>query len=705
MPNLKTISCIIIICLFTNTLIAQKNISEKGHDVIVNINAPTKTGIVIAGSSITWGGGNLCDGFSGEVVDYITSDLSTVVMSDQMDYPQGAEKFLNPKQYKGLGMRLINQNSKVEFDLYGDEIAICQTILRTADYGVMQVKADGKVIGRFSNHNPTTGQDQQTFTGTGKQIKFQLDHATTYAHEVKLNGEFVQGNIYTGGWSRSAPENPGYLIVRKLDEQQKPIHYIWFREPPGKNAKITVKYKYGKVIMFEGSTVGQTSSDEVNESNYGEGGTSFDPASPAILSSGMEYRYIDKDAFWIHKFTEHKMRHFEIEIIDGANPYFIINFASNRYHDFMNAGIGGWSLARLLDGDGIHDYPGFFQYFLPDIIVNESATNDDWAFGERKLKRTLTGLGEKEVKELWALELDRITYQKETNDFSARVNTGLISKIDAFSLSCPQIIGSEIVAGDIIRIGNYHGDNKQVACREIATVELIKGTVSWLEPLTPDQIINVESYNDLVGKECSVRDLSGYQVEYEQLIENLQKIASHTQFLITQPGLSNYRMRQLWGYEIIHRRLSAKYHNVSTIEITDWLQAFQDGNISGDSTTIIKANGSVSYILPWKGHWQGFEVWVDNKNVYGKDCYIDGGYGYSVDQNKFGVALNIEKAYDKSHTVERYMQLVFTKNAPVKGSIKVIKADAVWSGDFCHTNETGAYIYGQIYKGKLSQSH
>ncbi len=704
---IKTLSLIFNICLFTSTVIAQNSISEKGieYSTIDKVNAPTKTGIVIAGSSITWGGGNLCDGFSGEVVDYIMTDLSTFVMGDQMKYPQGVKKFLNSKQYKGLGMRLNNLNSKVEFDLFGDEISICQSILRTSNYGVMQVKADGKVIGRFTNRNPTIGQDQQLFIGTGVKLKFQLDHSATYSHKVEIDGRLIQGNIYTGGWSRSAPDNPGFLIIRKLDKLQRPVHYLWFKEPPEPGAKITVKYKFGKVIMFEGSTVGQTNSDEENESNYGEGGTSFDPASPAILSSGMEFRYLDKDAFWNHKFNEQKLRHFEIEIIDGVNPYFIINFASNRYHNFMNAGIGGWSLARLLDGDGIHDYPGLFQYFLPDVIVNESATNDDWAFGERKLKRLLTELKEKEVKELWALELNRVTYQEKTRDYSVSVNTGLISNIDAFSLSCPQIIGSGIVVGDIIRIGNYYGDNRQVACREIATVDLINGIVSWLEPLATDRILNVGIFDDLIGKECSVRDLSDYQKEYEYLIEKMQKIAPHTKILITQPGLSNYRMRQLWGYEIIHRRLAAKYLNVSTIEVTDWLQDFQNGNISSDSTIIIKANGNKHFTLPWKGHWQGFEVWVDNKNVYGTDCYIDGGYGYSVDQTKSGTALNIENSYDKRHIVKKNMQLVFTKNVPLEGSIRVIKADAVWSEDFCHTNKTGAYIYGQIYKSKLSQSH
>lgn len=699
---LKKYLLIILLSLVVLETEAQSSDSTKPGIVSGDVHEiRTKTGIVIAGSSITWGGGNLTDQFSGKVVDYIMNELSTVCLCNQMKYSRGSEEFLNTKQYKGLGMRINHLNSKVEFDLSGDEIAICQTILRTASFGVMQVKADGKVIGTFANHNPTTGQGMQSFTGDGKQVKFLLNHPATYAHEVNIDNKRIEGNIYTGGWSRKAPPNTGYLIIRKFNEQKQPVHYIWFKKAPAQGAIITVKYKYGRIIAFEGSTVGQTTSDEINESPYGEGGVTLNTTSPAVHSSGLEFRYIDKSAFWIHKFTEKKKRHFEIEIIDGDYPYFIINYASNRFHDFMNAGIGGWKLEWLMNEDGINDFEGFFRYFQPDVIINEFATNDDWDYGERKLKRVLTGLSEKDVKDLWTLELDQVAYQKSTNDFTVRVCTGLISGISEFSLTCPQIVGSTVAKGGIIRIGNYHGDNHQVVCKEISTVDLKKGKVTWLEPFIPGQILNAATYNDLVGKECSVRNLSGYQNQYEQLIQNIQKISPQTQILITQPGLSNYRMRQLWGYEIIHRKLAAEYHNVGTIEVTDWLYDFQQGNISGASCYNVKADGSNTYNLPWKGHWQGFEVWVGNENVYGKNCYVDGGLGYSVDQNATGAALNIVKGYEKSYISNKNMKLVFTENVPDDGIIRVVKADSTWSVDYCHTNKTGAFVYGQIYISRL----
>ncbi len=687
---------LIILLFFFYTSTAQESTPESKTSK--KQSARSKTGIILAGSSITWGDGSIRSRFSGKVVDFMLSGLSSILMCNEMSYSTDPVDFSNPGQYKGMGKKITGLHGRVSFDLFGDEIAVCQAVLRTHDFGVMTVRADGEIIGTFTNKNITLGSDKQEFTGDGLKVKFKLNYPYTYDHNVRVGGKRINGRIYDGGWSRKSPENASYLVVRKLNENKEPVHYIWFKHPPAKGEKITVRYKYGKVIMFEGSTVGQTTSDEINESDYGEGQTAFDTTKPAVLSSGLEYRCIDKRAFWIHKFTESRTRHYEIEITGGVNPYFIINFASNRYHDFMNAGIGGWSLKKYLDHDGINDYNTIFGQFLPDVIVMECATNDDWDYGGRKLKRVVSGLTEEEVKRLWTLELDRITYRPSSKDYEVRFCTGIIDAIDKYSLTCRQVRGSDVKPGDIIRIGTYHGDNRQVVCREITGVDTVKGRVSWLQPLNAGQILNAGSLEYLVGAECSVRDLSGYRRLYEEMIRKLQKIAPQAQLLIAQPGLSNYWWRQLWGYGIIHRELCAEFENVHTIEVTDWLQEFQSHNITGRSYIEIQADGSKEYELPWEGIWQGFQVWIGDREVYGRDCYIEGGAGYAVDQEGHGSELNLTRGYDKSHRITKNMRLVFTCNAPEKGTIRVVRADSIWSPDLCHTNEeTGAYIYGQIY--------
>jgi len=671
--------------------------------------AVPRTGIVLAGSSITWGtggtweAGSIQDRFAGAVVRYLLTELSTTILPGEMTFRGDTSLFRNKLLWQGKGIKLTGTDASVEFDLYGDELALCQAALRTSAYGIMEVTADGEVVGQFSNHN-SPGTGEQTFTGDGTTVKFMLDHAATYDHEVTVDGTPVRGTIYNGGWTRQVPENPGYLIIRKLDGQHLPKHCLWFRDPPAAGEKIHIRYQYGRIIAFEGSALGQLHSDEENECPYGEGSISLDPAQPARLSSGMEYRYIDRKAFWVHKFSEKKRRHFRIRITGGKDPYFILNFASNRYHDFMNAAIGGWALTHYLDHDGIHDYNGFFAHFMPDLIVIECATNDDWEFGTRKVKRTVTGMDEKEVKRLWTLELDRIVWDRHTKDYTVTLTTGIITAADTFSLTCPQIAGSAVRPGDIVRIGTYHGDNRQVTCREITSVDLKKGKITWSQPLTPGDLLNVEGYEDLTGAECSVRDLSGYEKRYGELIEKIRRIAPHARLLLTQPGLSNYRARQLWGYNIIHRRLAGHYPSTGTIEVTRWLYDYQQGTVTGKEQLVLQATGEKEYTLPWEGHWQGFEVWVNDRNVYGTDCYIDCGEGYAVDPEGTGAQLNVGRPYDKSHYVRRNMRLVFTRNIPREGEIRVLRADTVWSPDFCHTTEEGGYIYGQVYVNKIKET-
>lgn len=671
---------------------------------------PAKTNIVLAGSSITWGGGgrheagSVMTRFSGRVLDFVMNELSTTLLPGRMQFSHGDTSMFNNKMlYKGKAVKITGLHSTVEFDLYGDEIAICQAALRTHDYAVMQVTADGEIIGTFNNVNTGLGEEEQSFIGDGKTVKFELNHPATYSHEVFIDGIKQSGKIYAGGWSREVPDNPGFLVIRKLNEDKKPVHFVWFKKAPEKGAVIEVRYKYGRIICFEGSTLGQLRSDEENECVYGEGNVSYDISQPAVLSFGLEYRYVDKKAFWIHKFTKPKKRHYKVEIIDGKNPYFIVNFVSNRFHNFMNAGIGGWKLSLLLDNDGVNDYTGFFDRFVPDILVNESATNDDAEFSSRKLHRTVTGLSEDDVKKLWTYEIEKIKYNKNTKDYTVRFTTGIISSAHKYGLTCPQVKGSDVKPGDIVRIGTYHGDNRQVVCREIASVDKNKGIITWEKPLLTEQLLNVNSYDDLKGAECSVRDLSGYEKKYTEFIRKVQKMSPSTKILITQPGLSNYRRRALWGYEIIHRKLAAMFHNVDVIEVRDNLYDYQSQNISGKDFVEIVATGQQEYELPWKGHWQGFQVWVQDENVYGKNCYIECGGGYSLNPAKHAEELQLEHSYLRPYLSQRPMKLVFTKDPPTNGKIKVVRADNIWAPDYCHTNDEGGYIYGQSYISKIGE--
>src|SRR5699024_1030635 len=151
-------------------------------------------------------------------------------------------------------------------------------------------------------------------------------------------------------------------------------------------------------------------------------------------SSGLEFRYADPKSFIRHHFDDIKKRHIEIEITGGTNPYFAVDFVSNRFINFMNAGIGGWNLSQLLNNDNRNDWNNFFERFAPDLIVNESATNDDWSFGSRRISRVLNGVSESDLKNMWTLELGDITFNAGTSDYTVVFNTGIIDSITKLSL-------------------------------------------------------------------------------------------------------------------------------------------------------------------------------------------------------------------------------------------------------------------------------
>src|SRR5690606_40813972 len=109
--------------------------------------------------------------------------------------------------------------------------------------------------------------------------------------------------------------------------------------------------------------------------------------------------------------------------------YLVVDFVTNRFVNVMNAGIGGWRLSRLLDEDGVNDWNDFYSKFEPDVIINESGTNDDWSYGDRRISRTLNGVTEAELKSMFTLELNSATYNAVSDDYTVVSNTGIITSI------------------------------------------------------------------------------------------------------------------------------------------------------------------------------------------------------------------------------------------------------------------------------------
>lgn len=669
------------------------------------VTPPTKMNIVCSGSSITWGDGRIDGVFVGEVDKFIKEKLSNTILSEGLNYSSTPTIVNNSLLYGGKGHKISGVGNKINFSLYGDEIAICQAKLRSdSDYGIISVKADGVLIGKFDNKNYIK-HESETFSGEALK-KVQLKHPCTFNHTITINNSQVLSNVQynTGGYGGTIPSDCDAFVFRGLDDDGNPVHCIQFSDALGTITSVSVDYDYGRIIAHERSTVGQTDSSLENESVYGSGSTAFDPAHPTSgLSSGLEFRAIDQRAFFIHKFSESKLRNYELEIVGGNNPYLVINYVTNRYHNLMNAGIGGWSVDNLINGDKVNDYTQMLKWFQPDIIFQESSTNDDWSYPIRRISRSIGEITKEELVKLKGLEVTKVAYQSESDKYSVEMATGLIKSITATSLTSDDVKGTSTQVGDIVRIGNYYGDNRAVVCRKISEVDNLTGTIKWIEPIIAENILGIEDLQDLVGAEINIRDLSGYESQYGKLIEKIREVSPQSKIVIVSSGLSIYWLRQLWGYDIVHRDLCNKYHNVYYCDVTDWLYDAMNYGITGNKTETISSTGASSYELTMVGNrnsWQGFQVLVDGIDVYGKDCRIESGYYYHADQNKTGSQLNKNGVYDNrgvdNQTIP--MKLVFTKNIPESGKNIIINyADNTWSSDYCHTNTYGAFIYGQKY--------
>lgn len=388
--------------------------------------------IICSGSSITWGTGALDSSFVNNVEEYVRNKMSDTILCSDMNYSVNPTTITNSLLYKSTGRMISGVDSYCEFAMLSDEINICQMKRRTTDYGIMEVYADNILIGTFDNRN-TIKHETEVFNGTDiKSVR--LKNPCTFNHSITIvnNGSQVIINpedisINTAGYGGTFPANKLAFVARTLDPNGFPVHIIQFASSYEHISQVTVSYDYGRIIAHERSTVGQTNNEYTNESWYGKGSVYYDPVNPiGEISSGMEFRAIDRNAYFTYKFTSAKFRTFKVKIVGGENPYFVMNYASSRFHNLMNAGIGGWSLGALLNDDKNCDYQQFFKYFTPDVIFQESSTNDDWSYPTRRISRHLGELTFEQISQIPYLELNKIVYNSGNDKYDTWSSNGII---------------------------------------------------------------------------------------------------------------------------------------------------------------------------------------------------------------------------------------------------------------------------------------
>ena len=108
---------------------------------------------------------------------------------------------------------------------------LCQAKKNNLDFGIMTVKADGVVIGKFNNKNEI-GHETETFSGADIN-SVRLKHPATYNHQITINGSTILTDIVINTIMGGVISTEEAFIVRGLDTEGSPVHIINFNESWG----------------------------------------------------------------------------------------------------------------------------------------------------------------------------------------------------------------------------------------------------------------------------------------------------------------------------------------------------------------------------------------------------------------------------------------------------------------------------------------
>jgi hypothetical protein len=677
--------------------------------------------IAFAGDSITWGDGMPDDGFVGRADEYIRERCATTLTIEQLEVFGVSQLIKSRKFYRSDAVKLMGVGSGVRFDWNGDELSIVQAIERSnASTSVIDLFVDGLLYDSFTNWNASeVGTAALSFIGDGEKDQFDLGRAFTYDHTVSVDGMKLSGALNVSGYGGSFPAEADYMVIRKIigvmGERQEVHHVMWFRIPPPKDACIDVEFSYGETIAYAKTTVGETGRaiDTLLESRYGVGEVAFDPARPSSISSGLDFRESDARAVKTWRFPTTAIRSCEL-VIRGLDPnserfgepYFILNFITNRYHAIMNAGIGGWTAKRYNTDLGLRSSKAIAEW-APDIVILGLGTNDDWEAGNGFVaSRCLDDLTESLVRRLPVLYLKNCKI-KHTDSYQVETAELIISSIRN---SCSVRVDGKnasfeaVKKGDILVIGNYYGDNRNVQCRLIEEWEESTRTARFADPLVPTEV--TPDIMDYVGQSVSFKRADAFATQLIELIRTIRQSNPDVHFAIMETGLSNFNTRLLMGYPELIRDI-ARQTAIHLIPVYEPLMKWQyrqpqdipvyigpySLQISSGASEYPLLNAAGKDVVAEQDYMlRNWSVLVNGEEIFPQGCKIIGGFALTFHPDEKPENLTLEDWNGRSSnpkTAYRFIpsSLVFTTDVPASGDrIEVRVSRAKWSLDDAHLN-------------------
>lgn len=661
-------------------------------------------------SSVTWGDGFLQSGYVKEFIKWLQSVVAKSFTASQITK---GTPLSNRKYFLGEAVRLEGIGEEIEFNITGNEVSIIQAIDRSnINASEIEVYIDGNLYDTFNNFNEApVGNENKVFIGDGTAALFDLNKPFTYGHVVTLNGspQVVTHNTNAStGFTIPAGSDCG--IIRKLgqDENGNPAvtHWVWFKNTPSPGDEISVTYDYGANLFYEKTTIGETANGIV-ECPYGEGDISFDPTQPSSIGAGLDFRQTDERVVKTYRFLEEKTRNVRVRIkgLYGSatgTPYFIFNFATNRYFNFQNAGIGGWDLWDFDKNIDIEPLRGFQNVlaFNPDILIAEGTPNDDWHTAGHKLYNTIN-LTLSQLRSVKTFPLRSIAYQSGTDTYDVSKWRGHITAITKTSVTFSGDVSSPIVAGDYVIIGQYWSNNFDYIERLISSID--GNTIYFDKPISDTEVI-YDSIDDFVGKEIGVRSYDIYKNKLQAVLDKLHTSSDMKIHLLENP-MPNLLARELWGYPILNDKMANANPNTFSV-IYNSLREWQ---YSQPKTSIqVNISGAVldSYInknvIEFGSNGQNLlatDILLNGESIYGTRAVVESGWAYVVDQSKTGVALNKSVAATTATNQVfngRKPRVVILDETLTSGTLTVKYATSLWSNDSCHMNSNSSKLYADF---------
>ncbi|NUG31012.1 hypothetical protein [Acinetobacter baumannii] len=648
--------------------------------------------IAIAGSSITWGQGFLGEGSYVGVIEQILRNQYAKTLHASTIAPSETTLAGNDF-YQGSIKRISGLNKEVTFSLDGDELSLSIAREReNAGACLVELYVDNALYDTFDTSTKPSVSRTENFTGNGSTIKFNLDGCFTYAHSVTVGGVAKVGKIATGN---TIPSSDDYMVIRRYDSvNNRVVHALWFKEAP--SGAIVVNYKQGENIRHLRGTIDRIGAgyDTALEYQYGDGSTAYDPANPTAISSGFGFRESDQRSVKTWKFSENKSRTYKLKIKElhpsatGSTPYLDLNFATNRMHHIMNAGIGGWSAIEFIDDAIKINTIAEVINFNPDVVLIESCTNDDSSTGVFKAHVVKTGVTNAEILNTatanYFTSISGSSDNKTVNDVRIPMTAITSNTITLAS----NVVDTNIAVGDVVVIGDYGCNHKRVAVRTVKAYSSATKTITLNRSISVDDFYQASTLNDLLSEFVMIYNAPTWVSQVKQLADMIWSALPDCKINIATAGIPHFYLRKLFGYRELAQQ-TAKDKNVGFV---DYYNASFDFQYSQQLSThqTITSTGASEYTLTGSAYtFPNPKVFVNG--VEHKKFRIYGGL------SKHWAAGVTDPTLANTSNITKAFKLIFDADVPTNGATIVVqKSGTAWAADYCHpTGPQGFFVLGQ----------